>query len=79
MLMCLTNFIIFLILLTQFAFVYKLCSYSAQTFAKNVKSYQRGFIGEPDEVKSGRDEFNEYPSPCIWHKPFMYSTGKLQI
>ncbi|KAL9665623.1 hypothetical protein QQ045_021044 [Rhodiola kirilowii] len=42
------------------------------TFAKKVKSYQRGFMGEPDEVKPGRGEFHEYPSPCICRKPFIY-------
>lgn len=35
------------------------------TFAKKVKSCQRGFIGEPEEIKPGRGEFHEYPSPCI--------------
>uniref|UniRef100_A0A7N0U1T3 O-fucosyltransferase family protein n=1 Tax=Kalanchoe fedtschenkoi TaxID=63787 RepID=A0A7N0U1T3_KALFE len=45
------------------------------TFAKKVKSYQRGFMGEPDEVKPGRGEFHEYPSPCICRKPFNYGQG----
>ncbi|CAI9095782.1 OLC1v1031797C1 [Oldenlandia corymbosa var. corymbosa] len=40
------------------------------TFAKKVKSCQRGFMGEPDEIKPGRGEFHEYPSACICQKPF---------
>ncbi|KAM7491205.1 hypothetical protein LguiA_034126 [Lonicera macranthoides] len=34
-------------------------------FAEKVKSCQRGFMGEPDEMKPGRGEFHEYPSSCI--------------
>ncbi|KAF5734907.1 hypothetical protein HS088_TW15G00404 [Tripterygium wilfordii] len=40
------------------------------TFAKKVKSGQRGFMGEPDEIRPGRGEFHEYPYPCICEKPF---------
>ncbi|KAA8522218.1 hypothetical protein F0562_012891 [Nyssa sinensis] len=43
------------------------------TFARKVKSCQRGFMGEPEEMRSGRGEFNEYPSSCICQKPFKYS------
>ncbi|CAL5359838.1 unnamed protein product [Camellia sinensis] len=43
------------------------------TFARKVKSCQRGFMGEPEEVRPGRDEFIEYPSSCICQKPFKYS------
>lgn len=39
------------------------------TFAKKVKSCQKGFMGEPDEMKPGRGEFHEYPSPCICERP----------
>jgi hypothetical protein len=39
------------------------------TFAKKVKASQRGFMGEPDEVRPGRGDFHEYPS-CICEKPF---------
>lgn len=39
------------------------------TFAKKVKSCQRGFIGEPEEIKPGRGEFHEYPSSCICQRP----------
>ncbi|KMT11865.1 hypothetical protein BVRB_5g104410 [Beta vulgaris subsp. vulgaris] len=34
-------------------------------FAKKVKSAQRGFMGEPDEMKPGRGEFHEFPAACI--------------
>ncbi|KAL7167227.1 hypothetical protein ACSBR2_037823 [Camellia fascicularis] len=43
------------------------------TFARKVKSCQRGFMGEPEEVRPGRDEFIEYPSSCICQKPVRYS------
>lgn len=38
------------------------------TFSKKVKSYQRGFMGEPDELRLGRGEFHEFPSSCICQK-----------
>ncbi|THG17241.1 hypothetical protein TEA_014997 [Camellia sinensis var. sinensis] len=43
------------------------------TFATKVKSCQRGFMGEPEEMRPGHDEFHEYPSACICKKPFNYS------
>lgn len=43
------------------------------TFARKVKSCQRGFMGEPEEMKPGRGEFHEYPSACICQKPSKYS------
>ncbi|XP_059640277.1 O-fucosyltransferase 29 [Cornus florida] len=43
------------------------------TFARKVKACQRGFMGEPEEMKTGRGEFHEYPSSCICKKPFKYS------
>ncbi|KAJ9173380.1 hypothetical protein P3X46_016522 [Hevea brasiliensis] len=46
------------------------------TFAKKVKSCQRGFMGEPDEMRPGRGEFHEYPSPCICEKPFSNEESK---
>lgn len=42
------------------------------TFSKKVKSYQRGFMGEPDEMRPGRGEFHEYPQACICERPFTY-------
>ncbi|KAJ6696007.1 O-FUCOSYLTRANSFERASE 29 [Salix koriyanagi] len=39
------------------------------TFSKKVKASQRGFMGEPNEVRPGRGDFHEYPS-CICEKPF---------
>ncbi|KAJ0594559.1 putative GDP-fucose protein O-fucosyltransferase [Helianthus annuus] len=46
---------------------------SWESFAKKVKAAQQGFIGEPDEAKTGRAEFHEYPSTCICKKPFEFS------
>ncbi|CAA6666747.1 unnamed protein product [Spirodela intermedia] len=36
-----------------------------EEFASKVRSHQRGFMGEPNEVRPGRGEFHENPSPCI--------------
>ncbi|GAB4858048.1 O-fucosyltransferase 29 [Ancistrocladus abbreviatus] len=41
------------------------------TFSKKVKSCQRGFIGEPNEMKPGRGDFHEFPSACICKRPFV--------
>lgn len=35
------------------------------TFSRKVKSCQRGFMGEPEEMRPGRGEFHEFPSSCI--------------
>ena len=40
------------------------------TFAKKVKSCQRGFMGEPDEMRPGRGEFHEFPSSCVCKRPY---------
>ncbi|KAM7525561.1 hypothetical protein LguiA_015463 [Lonicera macranthoides] len=45
---------------------------SWDTFARKVKSCQRGFMGEPEEMRPGRSEFHEYPSSCICRKPSKY-------
>ncbi|KAF8380517.1 hypothetical protein HHK36_028004 [Tetracentron sinense] len=42
------------------------------TFARKVKSCQRGFMGEPEDMRLGRGEFHEFPSSCICRKPFQY-------
>ncbi|KAL6556925.1 O-fucosyltransferase 29 [Orobanche hederae] len=42
------------------------------TFSRKVKSCQRGFMGEPEEMRPGRGEFHEYPSACICQKPSKY-------
>ncbi|OAY50426.1 O-fucosyltransferase 16 isoform X1 [Manihot esculenta] len=34
-------------------------------FTSKVRSYQRGFMGEPKEVRPGRGEFHENPHTCI--------------
>ncbi|KAJ4702256.1 O-fucosyltransferase family protein [Melia azedarach] len=36
-----------------------------EAFASRVRSYQRGFMGEPNEVRPGRGEFHENPAACI--------------
>ncbi|GMH22772.1 hypothetical protein Nepgr_024615 [Nepenthes gracilis] len=41
------------------------------SFAKKVKSCQRGFMGEPEEMKPGRGEFHEFPFGCICKRPFL--------
>ncbi|KAL7593747.1 O-fucosyltransferase 29 [Lactuca sativa] len=41
------------------------------SFSSKVKSAQRGFMGDPDEMKPGRGDFHEYPSTCIC-KTFNY-------
>ncbi|XP_041017749.1 O-fucosyltransferase 16 [Juglans microcarpa x Juglans regia] len=34
-------------------------------FASRVRTFQRGFMGEPNEVRPGRGEFHENPSTCV--------------
>lgn len=46
------------------------------TFAKKVISCQRGFMGEPEEIRPGRGEFHEYPSSCICRKPSNHTNVK---
>ncbi|XP_062165419.1 O-fucosyltransferase 16 [Alnus glutinosa] len=36
-----------------------------EAFASRVRTFQRGFMGEPNEVRPGRGEFHENPSTCI--------------
>ncbi|WZZ69208.1 hypothetical protein YC2023_080578 [Brassica napus] len=36
-----------------------------EEFTSRVRSFQRGFMGEPKEVRAGRGEFHENPSTCI--------------
>ncbi|KAL3514855.1 hypothetical protein ACH5RR_027572 [Cinchona calisaya] len=36
-----------------------------EEFASKVRTFQRGFIGEPKEVRPGRGEFHENPASCI--------------
>ncbi|CAN4105115.1 unnamed protein product [Withania somnifera] len=38
-------------------------------FATRVHTFQRGFMGEPKEVRPGRGEFHENPSSCICEDP----------
>ncbi|CAI0434943.1 unnamed protein product [Linum tenue] len=36
-----------------------------EAFASRVRTYQKGFMGEPKEVRPGRGEFHENPHTCI--------------
>ncbi|PSS18010.1 GDP-fucose protein O-fucosyltransferase isoform 1 [Actinidia chinensis var. chinensis] len=36
-----------------------------KAFASSVRTYQRGFMGEPKEMRPGRGEFHENPASCI--------------
>ncbi|KAG6477868.1 hypothetical protein ZIOFF_061300 [Zingiber officinale] len=40
-----------------------------ELFSKKVKLAQRGFMGEPDEMRPGRGDFHEFPTSCICQKP----------
>ncbi|KAK4769723.1 hypothetical protein SAY87_030255 [Trapa incisa] len=44
-------------------------------FADSVRYYQRGSMGEPDELKPGKQEFLEHPYSCICKKPPRNSTN----
>ncbi|CAL5030567.1 unnamed protein product [Urochloa decumbens] len=43
-------------------------SISWHTFASKVQTFQKGFMGEPNEIKPGRGEFHEHPMDCICAK-----------
>lgn len=43
-------------------------SMSWDTFASKVQTSQKGFMGEPNEIKPGRGEFHEHPMDCICTK-----------
>lgn len=34
-------------------------------FSRKVKKVQRGLLGDPDDIRPGRDDFHEFPSSCI--------------
>ncbi|KAI5660922.1 hypothetical protein M9H77_20245 [Catharanthus roseus] len=36
-----------------------------EEFTSGIRKYQRGFMGEPKEVRPGRGEFHENPASCI--------------
>ncbi|CAN0927392.1 O-fucosyltransferase 16 [Linum grandiflorum] len=36
-----------------------------EAFASGVRTFQKGFMGEPNEVKRGRGEFHENPRDCL--------------
>ncbi|KAK9148393.1 hypothetical protein Scep_007150 [Stephania cephalantha] len=38
---------------------------SWETFSRKVKFSQKGFMGDPEEMRAGRGEFHEFPYSCI--------------
>lgn len=46
------------------------------TFARKVRSCQRGFMGEPNDIRAGKDDFFEFPTACICKKPFDYASNE---
>ncbi|KAK9102963.1 hypothetical protein Sjap_020217 [Stephania japonica] len=38
---------------------------SWETFSRKVKLSQKGFMGDPEEMRAGRGEFHEFPYSCI--------------
>ncbi|KAL2612686.1 hypothetical protein R1flu_024378 [Riccia fluitans] len=40
-----------------------------EQFAAKVRHHQKGFMGDPNEVRPGRGEFHENPAACICEKP----------
>lgn len=38
---------------------------TTEEFSSRVHTFQRGFMGDPKEVRPGRGEFHENPSTCI--------------
>ncbi|KAL0913318.1 hypothetical protein M5K25_016769 [Dendrobium thyrsiflorum] len=49
--------------------LYSLCqnrtSLTWDVFASKIRTFQKGFMGEPNEMRPGRGEFHENPSTCI--------------
>ncbi|PKU69229.1 Uncharacterized protein MA16_Dca002499 [Dendrobium catenatum] len=49
--------------------LYSLCqnrtSLTWDVFASKIRTFQKGFMGEPNEIRPGRGEFHENPSTCI--------------
>ncbi|XP_045818736.1 O-fucosyltransferase 29-like [Trifolium pratense] len=41
------------------------------TFARKVKACQRGFLGEPDEMRPGRGDYHEFPSSCVCERQYV--------
>jgi hypothetical protein len=42
---------------------------SWEDFADKVREFQKGFMGNPMEMRAGRGEFHENPAACICEKP----------
>ncbi|XP_077235413.1 O-fucosyltransferase family protein [Tasmannia lanceolata] len=48
-----------------------------ETFARKVKSCQKGFMGEPEEMRPGRGEFHEFPHSCVCRKPYKDDSNEI--
>lgn len=49
-----------------------------EEFANTTRSYQVGFMGQPNEVKPGTGEFHENPVACICEKSEAISKSMIQ-
>lgn len=49
-----------------------------EAFSSKVRTYQRGFMGEPKEIRPGRGEFHENPSTCICENAVVKIDGTTQ-
>ncbi|XP_020599769.1 uncharacterized protein At1g04910-like [Phalaenopsis equestris] len=62
--------------------LYSVCqnrtSMTWDVFASKVRTFQKGFMGEPNEIKPGRGEFHENPSTCICDKSEGSSSAQFQ-
>ncbi|XP_042456965.1 O-fucosyltransferase 29-like isoform X1 [Zingiber officinale] len=48
-----------------------------EIFSRKVRLVQRGFMGEPDEMRPGRGDFHEFPSSCVCQKPLQLEIAGL--
>ena len=49
---------------------------SWDSFSSRVRMVQKGFMGEPKELRPGRGEFHENPSTCICEKTVSKTVAK---
>ncbi|KAK8941867.1 hypothetical protein KSP40_PGU016473 [Platanthera guangdongensis] len=55
--------------------LFKVCNkMDWSVFTSKVKLHQRGFMGEPNEMRMGRGEFHEYLCSCICQNPEIHPT-----
>ena len=48
-------------------------------FVGRVMSAQRGFLGEPDEMRPGRGDFHEFPYSCICAANYSTNSTRIKI